>query len=106
MAGGALPKRGRGEKECRAVDIMDLSAKQPFAEERTAETVFSVAVVDDVFAFKFGDGFFHGCRTTQPPHHPITQPPNHRTRHYALGTRHQALKCAIISVVGKFEKKG
>lgn len=69
VAGGALSKRGRGEKECRAVDIMDLSAKQPFAEERTAETVFSVAVVDDVFAFKFGDGFFHECRTTQPPHH-------------------------------------
>jgi len=83
VAGGALPKRGRGEKECRAVDIMDLSAKQPFAEERTAETVFSVAVVDDVFAFKFGDGFFHGCRTTQPPHHCTL------TRHYkALGTKH------------------
>ena len=58
VAGGALPKRGRGG----AAAITGLSAQQPFPEERTAEAVFSVVVVDDVFAFKFGDGFFHGCR--------------------------------------------
>ena len=58
VAGGALVERGWGG----AAATTGLSAQQPFPEERTAEAVFSVVVVDDVFAFKFGDGFFHGCR--------------------------------------------
>ena len=41
---------------------MSLSAQQPFAEKWTAEAIFSVVVVYDVFAFKFGDCLFHGCR--------------------------------------------
>ena len=41
---------------------MNLSAQETFAEKWTAKAVFSVIVVYDVFAFKFGDGLFYGCR--------------------------------------------
>ena len=45
-----------------AVAALNSSAQQPFAEEWTDEAVLSIVVVYDVFAFKLGDGLFHGCR--------------------------------------------